>query len=189
MEQVGFLNLEYLFYTIYRLFSDADITEFSGRFGEWINMLEAIGIALSLVLLVMLIYAKMRASHYHHEILHAREEKMHELQGKPASKNERWGHVMNLMNTGSITDARQAILEADIILGLLLDDLQVPGDSIGEKLKAVSQSHFTTLDLAWEAHRVRNEIAHAGSSYTLTEREAHRIVDLFRRVFEEFDYI
>jgi len=63
------------------------------------------------------------------------------------------------------------------------------GDSLGEKLKSVEKSDFTTLDLAWEAHAIRNRIAHEGAAFALTEREAQRVMKLYEDVFREFHYI
>lgn|SRR3989344_5282355 len=189
MDQVGFLNLEYLFYHIYRIFSDADISELSARFGDFISTLEIIGLAISFVGLVALIYARMRASQVLHHLHETREEAMAHVQGQEKVKSERWQHVMTLINSANSSDWRQAIIEADIILGLLLNDLQVPGDSIGEKLKAVDKTRFVSLDLAWEAHKIRNDVAHAGSTFELSQRDAKSAVDLYRRVLEEFDFI
>jgi hypothetical protein len=63
------------------------------------------------------------------------------------------------------------------------------GDTLGERLNSVEKSDFLTLNLAWEAHKVRNMIAHEGSNYLLTKREAKRVIDLYRQVFEEFEFI
>ena len=60
---------------------------------------------------------------------------------------------------------------------------------MGDKLKNANPLTFTTLDLAWQAHKVRNAIAHMGDTYPLTERDTHATIDLYRRVFEEFNYI
>jgi hypothetical protein len=46
-----------------------------------------------------------------------------------------------------------------------------------------------TLNQAWEAHKIRNAIAHQGADFLLSEREAKRVVSLYREVFQEFDYI
>lgn len=189
MDQVGFLNLEYFFYAVYRLVSDAEVPELAARFGSFVDRLELIGLIASFFLLIALIYTKMRESQALHGIHEAREEAVKRVAGEEKVKNERWKHVMALVNSSNPNDWRQAVMESDIILGLLLDELQVPGDTIGEKLKAVDRTRFTTLDFAWDAHRVRNEVAHTGSTYDLTQREARRVIDLFRRVFEEFDFI
>jgi hypothetical protein len=63
------------------------------------------------------------------------------------------------------------------------------GDTLSDKMRQVERSDFTYIDKAWEAHRVRNRIAHEGSDFELTEREARRVIDLYGAVFEEFHFI
>jgi len=63
------------------------------------------------------------------------------------------------------------------------------GDGVGEKMKGIERSDFNTLDKAWEAHKIRNSIAHGGSDIILTKRTAKKAIDLYRQVFEEFEYI
>ena len=104
-------------------------------------------------------------------------------------KNEKWEKVLEYSNSTSSSDWRLAIIEADVILEELLRDLGYYGDSIGEMLKAVDKSDFNTLDEAWEAHKVRNQIAHAGGGFQLNERETKRVVTLFEKVFKEFQII
>ncbi len=103
--------------------------------------------------------------------------------------NKKWEHVISLLNSGTSAGWRQSIIEADIILDELLRAQQYHGDSVGEMLKAVEPSDMLTLDDAWEAHKVRNRIAHAGSAFELSEREAKRIISLFEKVFKEFEII
>ena len=67
--------------------------------------------------------------------------------------------------------------------------MQLPGDGVGEKLKGIEESDFDHLEEAWEAHKIRNAIAHQGSDFLLTQREAKRIIRLYKSVFEEFDII
>ena len=63
------------------------------------------------------------------------------------------------------------------------------GDDLGSKLRGATKADFKTLDQAWEAHKVRNDIAHDGSNFLLSQREAKRVINLYRQVFEEFYYI
>ena len=63
------------------------------------------------------------------------------------------------------------------------------GESIGEQLKGVEKSDFTTIDDAWEAHKVRNLIAHEGANFLLSDREAKRVIGLYKNVFQEFHFI
>ena len=54
------------------------------------------------------------------------------------------------------------------------------GQGLGEKLTSIRLNDFPTLQNAWEAHKVRNIIAHEGANYNLTERQK----EITRRNFE-----
>lgn len=104
-------------------------------------------------------------------------------------KNERWEGVVKLMNSYNENDWKQAIIEADTILENMVDRMGYDGETIGDKMKKIEPSDFVTLDSAWEAHRVRNKIAHSGSMFKLTKDEAERVIGLYKKVFQEFYYI
>lgn len=98
----------------------------------------------------------------------------------------RWQKIVKLSESENPSDWRFAIIEADIILDELLEKLQLPGDTMGEKLKAVEKSDFITIDYAWEAHKARNMIAHEGTNFLINQREVRRIISLYEAVFKEF---
>jgi len=105
------------------------------------------------------------------------------------SVNRKWTRVIKYMESTNTADWQLAILEADIMLDELLETSGYHGDTMSDKLKQVDKSDFNTIDLAWDAHKVRNMIAHEGADFVLTEREARRVMELYRQVFKEFDYI
>lgn len=102
--------------------------------------------------------------------------------------NRRWSKVESLINSHNVNDWKQAIIEADIILDEMLEKMGYKGDTIAEKLKQVEESDFLTLNQAWEAHKIRNKIAHK-AEYVLTKSDADRAFSLFKEVFEEFYFI
>jgi hypothetical protein len=104
-------------------------------------------------------------------------------------ENPKWKLVEEHINSDDPNKWKLAILEADIILSEMLEKLSLPGESVGEKLKAVEPSDFDTLDQAWEAHKIRNAIAHQGSDFILNQREAKRVIGLYSEVFKEFEII
>jgi hypothetical protein len=53
----------------------------------------------------------------------------------------------------------------------------------------VAKGDFKTLDAAWEAHKIRNAIAHEGSDFVLSQRESKRVIGLYEMVFNEFNYV
>ncbi len=104
-------------------------------------------------------------------------------------ENPKWKLVEEHINSDDSNKWKLAILEADIILSEMLERLSLPGESVGEKLKAVESSDFDTIEQAWEAHKIRNVIAHQGSDFILNQREAKRIIGLYSEVFKEFEII
>lgn len=81
---------------------------------------------------------------------------------------------------------RIGIMEADNVLLEVLTEKGYQGDGVGEKLKGAS---FKTIDLAWDAHKIRNRIAHEGSDFELTEREAKRAFMLYESVLRDLKAI
>ena len=104
-------------------------------------------------------------------------------------ENPKWIQVIEHIGSSNSSDWRLAILEADIMLNEMLDSMNYHGETLGDKLKAIEQSDFATLDKAWEAHKIRNLIAHEGTSFNLSRIESRRVINLYRDVFLEFRYI
>jgi len=116
-------------------------------------------------------------------------EKKESEEGTSVIENPKWKLVQEHINSDDPNKWKLAIIEADIILSELLDKLSLPGDGVGEKLKAVEAGDFNSIEQAWEAHKIRNAIAHQGSDFLLSQREARRIVGLYEIVFSEFEII
>lgn len=145
----------------------------------------------SALLLFGIIYAKIRTAelekHHHHILHHAEEEYAHSQ--SHVSKNQRWEDALLHAESENPNDWRLAIIEADIMLESLLTSLGYAGLTIGDKLKQASPQFFKTIDDAWQAHKVRNDIAHRGSDFVLTKRLAKDTLERYRRVFHEFDIV
>ncbi len=102
---------------------------------------------------------------------------------------EKWNTVISHILSENPNDWRHAIIEADIMLDEMLTASGYSGLTLGEKLKSADSSTFKTINQAWEAHKIRNAIAHEGADFTLSTREAKRVVRLFEEVFREHNYI
>ncbi len=167
---------------------------FSTVYG-YLDVLRPYSTVLSLLLLTGIVYCFFRIEQIHEATRHHDEEHGHahgeetETVVPQTITNKRWQRILDHINSGKESDWRLAVLEADILLDELVTNMGYRGDSLGEKLKGVEKSDFTTLDSAWEAHAVRNKIAHEGSSFALVEREAKRVIGLYEEVFKEFHYI
>jgi hypothetical protein len=192
---VGTINIQYIFLLIYDVLTGVHV-DTGTAYDQALAIIDDIGIAgmvIAVVLLVLVVYVRIRLLQTEHEGFHAREHAEHErLHAKHAAqvvKNPRWQQVMALIDSPNESDWRRAILEADIMLAALLGEQGYPGETLADQLKHANPLQFTTVNLAWEAHRMRNALAHLGEAFPLTAREAHATIEQYRRVFEEFDYI
>jgi hypothetical protein len=166
---------------------------------EAIGILVGISIPVSLLLIIGIIISVERLKRIRQkeaEILYPKVEPAYQedtpgatMALADAGMGFRWRRVLEHADSPNPSDWRQAIIEADIILGDLLQKMGYQGESIGERLKRVERADFNTLDQAWAAHKVRNQIAHDGSSFEISQHEVKRVVALYRQVFEEFYYI
>jgi hypothetical protein len=105
------------------------------------------------------------------------------------TQNDRWEHVLTHAASDDEELWRLAIIEADVMLDEMLQVMGYTQDSLGEKLRSADTSSLKTLDQAWSAHKLRNTIAHEGSSYNLSRREVDVAIDNYRQVFNEFSFI
>jgi hypothetical protein len=160
-----------------------------------IGIIIAIAIPFSIMILIGIIYSVERLKAIRKkesDIYNARpaaEDKQSSISPEAKKFTDKWSKILTHVESPNGNDWMLAIIEADIILGEMLEKMGYQGDSIGEKLKRVEKADFQTLDQAWEAHKVRNAIAHQGSDFVLNQREAKRVISLYREVFEEFYYI
>jgi len=101
----------------------------------------------------------------------------------------RWQRILDEVSSDNPKRWRLAILEADIMLNELLDTLGYRGETMADKMRAVERADFNSIDLAWDAHRMRNRVAHEGEAMQLTEREARSTIQNYQRVFQEFNFV
>lgn len=162
---------------------------YSELYHNW-SILVALSIMVSLLLIAGIIYCIIRILQVrHHEELRFRAA-AHPIAARDIPRTQlRWNRIQEQVHSDSEQNWRLAILEADIMLSELLDVQGYRGETMADKMKQVERGDFKTIDLAWEAHKVRNQIAHQGSHLLLNQREARRVIGLYERVFREFKFI
>lgn len=142
----------------------------------------------SIVLLVLYAYASNRRWEYYalgdKELREA--EELYDAQFRGIKKTTRLNDVLAHTASSNPNDWKLAIIEADIILDDILKQNGYAGSSLGERLKSISQGELNSINDAWEAHKIRNRIAHDGADFVLTQRLAEETINRYRRVFTEF---
>jgi hypothetical protein len=158
-------------------------------FHDWIQFV-AISLAVSLLLGALIVYCAVRILQIRSHERRKFEESTHTVASQDISKTQlRWNRIIEQGFSDNEQQWRLAILEADIMLNELLDLLGYKGETMADKMKQVERADFNSIDQAWEAHKVRNSIAHQGAERLLSQREARRIIGLYENVFREFKFI
>lgn len=156
---------------------------------DWV-LFVAISLAVSLILGALIIYCAVRILQIRSHERRKFDAAAHTVAAQDVSRTQlRWNRVIEQAFSDNEQNWRLAILEADIMLNELLDLLGYKGDTMGDKMKRVEKGDFNSIDQAWDAHKVRNSIAHQGSERLLNQREVHRVIGLYENVFREFKFI
>ena len=193
-----YLNPTYLFDRGYAFFRDVLPVVFSS---DTLNLFYTLCAIFSIFFLTLISYCLVRLfeirhkeeEHVEHEIAeyahHMRELQKKKEEGGAISQNPRWVQTLTYLHSDNPGDWKLAIIEADSMLEGLLDQMGFKGQGLGEKLRFASQDTFRGLSSAWEAHAIRNRIAHEGISYDISHFEAKRTIALYEGVFREYGYI
>ncbi len=142
---------------------------------------------LCIIMLILYVYAATRYKQLTElrEGMVAERERIYDERFRSGPRNNRLEDMVNHISTDNPNDWKLAIIEADIILDESLKDAGYAGVSLGERLKSISPSQLKSLDDAWQAHKVRNQVAHGGADFVLTRRLAEDTIKQYRRVFAE----
>jgi hypothetical protein len=187
------INIEYFFRLIYNCFHGSCTgATGNGDFNAWLAHLwfwiTIIGYALSVVGLFIIIYCTVRLFE-----LRKREEEYYNTPltapGAEVGVHPRWQRIEILAGGNSPSEWREAIIEADIMLEEELAKAGYAGEGVGEKLMSADPKRLTSLQDAWEAHKVRNQIAHEGSSFNISDTLARRTISRYESVFRELKVI
>lgn len=172
-----------------------DFSIMAEHFYYWLDVLWYLCLSSATIFLLGVIYFSnkvIKIRRWEHDRVYGHSSLLEEvaegLQITPPKKNQDWEKILNLIGSDNPNDWKLAIIEADKILEMIVNNFSVPGDNLGDKLKHIEKSDFTNLDAAWQAHKIRNRIAHE-HNFHLSQREARLAIDNFEKVFVEFDFI
>jgi hypothetical protein len=179
-------NFDWFFGKIYDFFNWIGSSLFGVSIPHFFSVFFGI---LTVIFLFVIFYSSIRIREIEIDEKKKKEEKLSALLPAASPKHEKWQLIEGHMFSNNPSEWRLAIIEADTILEELTIKLGLQGDTLGDRLKSAVPAEFNNIQTAWEAHKVRNRIAHDGSSYELTHAEANRVIRMYEDVFNEFNYI
>ena len=188
--QPQYLNIEYVFAKVLAIINP--ILHFFSDGHTW-QIIGYVSMSLSVVCIAIILYSLVRMREIQ---LHEKEEIKHEIHEALArdsetnrNENPRWHYVLTLTESPSESDWRVAIIEADTMLEEVLRERGYSGTTMSDLLEAAKTSGLPGVQNAWEAHIVRNQIAHQGSNFSLTQIEGRRVIKMYQNIFEDLQVI
>lgn len=145
----------------------------------------------SLLFIVGIVYSYLKISEYiaeNNRRLALAESTWRELHQEKGG-SQRWLDVERHVAGDRPNDWKLAIIDSDIMLGEALTEKGYVGASIGDQLKGLNSLQLSSLQDAWDAHRIRNRIAHEGGDFVLTQSAAREAIVKYQRVLAELGVI
>ncbi len=185
-----YFNIEYIFNKIYTFFHP--VGGFFANSHMWAT-LGLISSIISLIAIAIIIFSLVRMREIQNfekrEIDHEIHEALLRDKEKERDENPRWHYILTLIESPNESDWRVAIIEADTMLEEVLRSKGFEGDTVNELLEGARSSGYVTIQNAWDAHLVRNRIAHDGSEYPLSQVEGRRVIKMYQNTFEELGVV
>lgn len=109
----------------------------------------------------------------------------------PEDKNKNLEEWQKILSKGASLDENErkfAIIAADTLIEKILNLAGYSGENLGERLKKIEPSDLDSLNNLWEAHKIRNRIAHE-ADYKLSKEDAEAALKNFESTLRELEYI
>jgi hypothetical protein len=186
----SYLNIEYVFSKIVE-FAQPIINFFSNP-NTWTNLGIISGL-LSIVCIAIIVWSIVRMVEIQiydkEEINHEIHEALLREKERNRNANPRWHYIQTLIESPNDSDWRVAIIEADSMMEEILREKGLTGGTVSELLEAAKESGYRSIQDAWDAHLVRNQIAHEGVNFPISQLEGRRVIKMFQNFFEELRVI
>ena len=181
------ISYEVIFTWILNFFFDLGGANSQETIARGLFLVKFFAVFLSLLFLIGIVYARVMMIEVEKKVEH----KMKPKQEVTADglKGEKWRRVTEHAGSANENDWRLAVLEADIMLDDMLQEMGAMGETLGERLKSTGATHLPSIQSAWEAHLVRNRIAHEGADFSLSQHETRRVIALYETVLKEGGFI
>lgn len=108
---------------------------------------------------------------------------------KKALKDERltseWERIKQKAESAPPQSLTLAIIEADSFVDTILKTvLQLPGDTMADRLDRIDDGSLQTLEDLWRAHRARNDLVHT-PGYSLSVSDSRRMMGHYEAFLTE----
>jgi hypothetical protein len=147
-----------------------------------LGMLEFFGLIFTLIFVAGIIYFVIETGWFTYRVRKFR----HIILQSDISKKqaqESWHKIEEHFYRGGESDLKVAILEADKLLNEALREAGITGIQLGDRLKKAKEGQIPNLNEIWQAHKLRNQIAHE-PNFKLKRDLAERALKIYETALE-----
>lgn len=149
--------------------------------------LQIVSFFVSVILLSFVVYFIVRSN-----IVGEKIDEFADILGKADISRRRslkaWKQIQKRLKTKDNTQIKLAVIETDRILDEILKKSGYKGETMDERLKQVSAEQISNISEILQAHKIRHRLA-SEPDFKLTSGEAESIIEIYKRVFQEFGLI
>lgn len=107
----------------------------------------------------------------------------------PKIRTTKWMEIKSKINSDSTEERKEAIIMADGILDEIFSGIGFKGDGLGEKLRQVEPSDFSSLQDVLSACSIRIKIARKGVDFEISKEEAEEALLKYEKGLKELKYL
>jgi hypothetical protein len=155
---------------------------FIAAYFSHLGMLEFFGLVVALIFFAGIIYfiietgwLSLRVDRFRHIVLQSNMSRKH--------AQESWNTIEEHFYRGGESDLKVAILEADKLLNDALREAGIMGIQLGDRLKKANVGQIPNLNDLWQAHKLRNQIAHE-PNFKLKRDLAERALNIYEEALK-----
>ena len=105
----------------------------------------------------------------------------------PADKlAKQWTKIKGRISQNTEAEWKLAVIEADKLVDDILKKMGYPGEDMGDRLKSIKPEQLASLNILWEAHKLRNTIVHDTEFYA-SELEIKNAIDHYETFLKEVE--
>lgn len=110
-----------------------------------------------------------------------------EEEQKRASRRK-WDEIVRKAEAGGPAGYPMAIIEADVLLENSLGRMGFLGKNLAERLRSLAPSELPNVNDVWEAHKLRNKIAHE-PDFKPSQDETTKALGIYKKALEDLGVI
>lgn len=154
------------------------------EFTYLVTILKYFGIGLTIILVIFFIWFFIKTSREtKQKLIHLRD-LINPPEPARGPIKARWEEVLRHLSSFREGEWKFAIVEADKLVNDVLRDAGFKGETIGEKLKAITTEQLQSINALWDAHKLRNLVVH-DSDFKIKHREVRRAIEQYEKALRE----